>query len=37
VGFNSEAAFTRAFKREFGLPPAAWQRQAANAGLLSSD
>lgn len=37
VGFNSEAAFTRAFKREFGLPPAAWQRQAANAGLLSLD
>jgi AraC-like DNA-binding protein len=26
VGFNSEAAFNRAFKREFGLPPAAWQR-----------
>lgn len=33
VGFNSEAAFTRAFKREFGLPPAAWQRQAVGAGL----
>ena len=27
VGFNSEAAFNRAFKREFGLPPAAWQRE----------
>lgn len=26
VGFNSEAAFNRAFKREYGLPPAAWQR-----------
>lgn len=26
VGFNSEAAFNRAFKREHGLPPAAWQR-----------
>jgi AraC-like DNA-binding protein/quercetin dioxygenase-like cupin family protein len=29
VGFNSEAAFNRAFKREFGLPPAAWQRMRA--------
>ena len=26
VGFNSEAAFNRAFKRQYGLPPAAWQR-----------
>jgi len=25
-GYESEAAFTRAFKREFGLPPAAWRR-----------
>jgi len=26
VGFNSEAAFDRAFKREFGKPPAMWKR-----------
>ena len=29
VGFNSEAAFNRAFKREFGVPPAAWQKMQA--------
>jgi AraC-like DNA-binding protein len=27
VGFNSEAAFSRAFKKEFGVPPAQWQRE----------
>ena len=26
VGYESEAAFNRAFKREFGSPPAAWRR-----------
>ncbi len=40
VGFNSEAAFNRAFKREFGMPPAAWQRTcrdgARNPGDLQS-
>jgi AraC-like DNA-binding protein len=28
VGYDSEAAFNRAFKREFGAPPAAWRRAA---------
>lgn len=26
VGYESEAAFNRAFKREFGVPPAKWRR-----------
>lgn len=30
VGYDSSAAFQRAFKRHFGMPPAAWRR--ANAG-----
>ena len=29
VGYESEAAFNRAFKREFGVPPATWRRDAA--------
>jgi len=28
VGYESEAAFNRAFKREFGAPPATWRRKA---------
>jgi len=27
VGFSSEAAFNRAFKREYGIPPAAWRKR----------
>jgi AraC-like DNA-binding protein len=26
VGYESEAAFNRAFKRNFGVPPAAWRK-----------
>lgn len=29
VGFNSEAAFSRAFKREYGSPPAQWRELAS--------
>jgi len=33
VGYESEAAFNRAFKREFGVPPAKWRRtRAVEAG-----
>jgi AraC-like DNA-binding protein len=28
-GYESEAAFSRAFKREFGMPPAAWRKAIA--------
>jgi len=28
VGYESEAAFNNAFKREFGMPPATWRRAA---------
>lgn len=31
VGYEAEAAFIRAFKREFGMPPAAWRKQAQPA------
>jgi AraC-like DNA-binding protein len=32
VGYESEAAFNRAFKREFGLPPARYRRQGLQRG-----
>jgi AraC-like DNA-binding protein len=32
VGYESEAAFNRAFKREFGLPPARYRREHRVAG-----
>ena len=30
VGYESESAFNRAFKREFGLPPAQYRREQRN-------
>jgi len=35
VGYESEGAFNRAFKREFGVPPATWRRNAL--GLATRD
>ena len=32
VGYESEAAFNRAFKREFGPPPAQYRRKLAANG-----
>jgi len=29
IGYNSEAAFSRAFKRQFGVSPAAWRSLSA--------
>jgi AraC-like DNA-binding protein len=31
VGYESEGAFNRAFKRELGLPPATWRKREASA------
>lgn len=30
VGYDSEASFNRAFKREFGMPPATWRKSHMN-------
>jgi AraC-like DNA-binding protein len=36
VGYESEAAFNRAFKREFGLPPAQYRKKVRENGALRS-
>jgi len=35
VGYESEAAFNRAFKRTFGLPPAQYRRRQANGAPMA--
>ena len=34
LGYSSQAAFTRAFARELGVPPAGWRRSIASEGAL---
>ena len=34
VGYDSEAAFTRAFKRERGTPPATWRRRTIERNII---
>jgi AraC-like DNA-binding protein len=35
VGYQTDTAFIRAFRREYGLPPAAWRRQQSTRPHLS--
>jgi AraC-like DNA-binding protein len=35
IGYESEAAFARAFKREVGIPPATWRKRAADGTLAA--
>ena len=36
VGYESEAAFNRAFKREFGMPPATWRKSRGKMAIASA-
>ncbi|MGC1728308.1 MAG: AraC family transcriptional regulator, partial [Steroidobacteraceae bacterium] len=36
VGYRTDTAFIRAFRREYGLPPAAWRRRQSTRSRLSS-
>jgi len=36
VGYQTDTAFSRAFRREYGMPPAAWRRRQAGPGALAA-
>ena len=35
VGYQTDTAFSRAFRREYGIPPAAWRRRQAEPGATT--
>jgi AraC-like DNA-binding protein len=35
VGYETEGALSRAFRREFGVPPATWRRMQVGKGITS--
>ncbi|XHS76620.1 AraC family transcriptional regulator [Burkholderiaceae bacterium UC74_6] len=35
VGYQTDTAFSRAFRREYGMPPAAWRRRQAEAAAAA--
>jgi AraC-like DNA-binding protein len=37
IGYESEAAFSRAFKKAFGLAPATWRRRETEAGYINGE
>jgi len=37
VGYQTDTAFSRAFRREYGVPPAAWRRRQAGAANVTPD
>lgn len=35
VGYETDAALSRAFRREFGIPPATWRRKQTGSGVVA--
>ncbi|MDI4632015.1 AraC family transcriptional regulator [Pelomonas sp. V22] len=35
IGYQTDTAFSRAFRREYGMPPAAWRRRQAGAAMAA--
>jgi AraC-like DNA-binding protein len=36
VGYQTDSAFNRAFRREYGIPPAAWRRRQASPATITA-